>query len=605
MVSINSLPLFSAPYSNVPFTGPYRTISADGRWVVFHSRATNLAEERTDGSENVYVYDVWNGKSQIITGPRFEVYPGNYTRSFYSNCKAASIASNATTIAFVCRRADPSSGAFMHDTIACDFSEDDLIAPNCTFLSLNVSGERSDMQFAPPEIVGAPSLSSNGSIVAWSTSARDIIVDPNFISVYASQYNRIVVRNRELGITFWVGRRNSPDTYQENRPFINANASRVFWEGNSPSYVSGENATNTYQIYFEDIATSFRARPVQWPCPYPDSRECAKVALQLEDELVAVASSADAEIVAFATYQPDFMEPEEVLYSGYVCASYVCNRPPDGFTEVSPKYGFLPRNQRNGTFVYLRSTVEQVSDMVMIDRRNRSSEILFPFITLLAVSGDGRYVLHQANSQIGTLKQHVGPYCVGNIYVYDTIRREHELVLPTNDGSCAANVTFGFSSVSGPLVIFSASGQIVGAGNITELFSTRSLFSYNVVTKLTNVESTNATEVEVRNSTTYELLGTEIRQVPVSFPWSVYPTIHPKFYALAYTTVQRGRDTVRQWSLAGHAMLSRYWCSRGLPSRSVLSDSAIGGSKRKCNRRSLGGCMRPAWNNRHREIHHV
>eukprot|EP01122_Echinamoeba_exundans_P016653 TRINITY_DN8504_c0_g1_i1.p1 TRINITY_DN8504_c0_g1~~TRINITY_DN8504_c0_g1_i1.p1 ORF type:complete len:1259 (-),score=214.43 TRINITY_DN8504_c0_g1_i1:61-3837(-) len=514
----NSVSLCSLRRSWSQTHGPYRTISADGRWVVFHSRATNLAEQRTDGSDNVYVYDVWNGKSQLITGPRFEVYPGNYTRSFYSFCRAASIASNATTIAFWCRRAESSGGAFMHDTIACDFSDDDLVAPNCTFLSVNVTGDRSDMQFAPPEIVGAPSLSSNGSIVAWATPARDIILDAAFIGGGASQYNRILVRNRETGVTSWVGRRNAPDNYQENRPYITANASRIFWEGNSPSYIPGENATSAYQIYFEDLATSFRARPVQWPCPYPDARECAKVALQLEDDLVNVASSSDAEIVAFATYQPDFMEPEEILYSGFVCASRVCNTPPEGFSEVSARYGFLPRNQRNGTFVYLRSTVEEVSDMVQIDRRNRSSEILFPFVKLIAVSGDGRYVIHRADSQIGTLKQHVGPYCAGNIYVYDTIRREHELVLPGPDGSCSANITFGFSSISGPLVIFSAIGPIFGSGNITEVFSNHAVFSYDVVSKVTRIESTNATEVEVRNSTTYELIGTEIRQVPVSFP---------------------------------------------------------------------------------------
>lgn len=502
--------------------GPYRTLSGDGRFAVFHSRASNLVDERVDGIyDNVFVYDVLNEKAQLISGSRMQATPGNVTRSTYSLCRAASIASNATTVAFVCRRAMTQSGMYVHDTVACDFSEDDLAPLNCTILSVNASGEPSLLQFAAPELTGAPSLSSNGLIAAFSTSASDMIVDPNFISPLFPQSARIVVRNRATNQTIWAARRDTPDNAQEWRPWLTANGSRVFWEGNSESYLPGENSTSIAQIYYEDIATRFRARPVPWPCPYPTAQECYKVSLQLEADILDVASSSDAEVVAFGTYQPDFMEPEEVVYRGFVCAARICNRPPNGvYNDVGVHNGFLPPDQRNGTFIYLRSTLEEVSDMVQIDRRNRSAEIMYPFASLVAVSPDGRYIVHRAQNRIGTLPQHTGRYCVGSLYVYDTIRREHELLLKGENNTCVGNVSMDPTWLSGSQIVFTTRGAISNFAGFDQVHSGSNVVSYDYDSQVTLLESTNATLVEVRNTSLAgngELLGYATQQAPVPF----------------------------------------------------------------------------------------
>lgn len=504
--------------------GPGRAMSADGRWVVFHSRANNLVDQSISGNWNVYAYDTVLNATQLISGSRMQSSPGNVSRSVYNYCRSPSLASNATSVAFWCQRSEfQQGGMLVFDTVVCDFS-DDVNAPlNCSVLSVNTSGLVSLSQYTGPETSGAPSLSSSGRFVAWATTGNDIISDPNSRGRNElAQPSRVVIRDRETGVTSWAVRRPTPDDSKEYRPWLTADGSQVFFEGNSPSYLPGVNATSIQQIYYDTINATvpLRDRPVAWECPYPDPSECAKVALQLRADIVELAASADSEIVAFSTFQPDFMDPTDEIYRGYVCAARVCNSPPTGHSELSAYNGYLAPDQRNGTFVYLRSTFEEVSDIVGVDRRNRTSQspVLLPWVKLYGITGDGRFVVHQAESTIGYLPQHTEKACTKALYVYDSVRREHEPVFAHVNGGCIGNISLQSVSVSGRYIVVVASGAEISSGLELPVHSSHNVFLYDTLTKTITVESTNASLVDVKNSTTGEIIGQKVVQVPVTFP---------------------------------------------------------------------------------------
>lgn len=246
-------------------------MSADGRWVAFHSRASNLVEQLVSGNWNVYVYDTLMNTTQVISDSRMQSFPDNVTRSVYNWCRSPSLASNATTVAFWCQRSEYQLGGMLvYDTVVCDFSADVTAPLNCSVLSVTPSGLVSVSQFAGPEISGAPSLSSSGRFIAWATTANDIITDPDSRgNIYPDQPSRIVIRDREANVTYWAVTRTAPDDYKEYRPWLTADGSKVFFEGTSPSYLLGVNSTSIQQIYYDTLNSTspIRDRPVAWSVP--------------------------------------------------------------------------------------------------------------------------------------------------------------------------------------------------------------------------------------------------------------------------------------------------------------------------------------------------
>ena len=87
-------PVDSAPSLNVPLSG-YPQISADGRWVFFESRATNLITGGAPlGSVNIYRRDTWNNLTVLVTSDT----NGN---ALVGSSTLAGISSDARYVAFI------------------------------------------------------------------------------------------------------------------------------------------------------------------------------------------------------------------------------------------------------------------------------------------------------------------------------------------------------------------------------------------------------------------------------------------------------------------------------------------------------------------------
>ena len=78
----------------------YRSISEDGRYVVYHSLASNLADNDTNGSEDVYLYDIQSGATRRISVATAgtEGNGDSYFATITANGKYVVFQSNATNL---------------------------------------------------------------------------------------------------------------------------------------------------------------------------------------------------------------------------------------------------------------------------------------------------------------------------------------------------------------------------------------------------------------------------------------------------------------------------------------------------------------------------
>lgn len=102
------------------------------------------------------------------------------------------------------------------------------------------------------------------------------------------------------------------------------------------------------------------------------------------------------------------------------------------------------------------------------------------------------------------------------------MRREHEPVFADLNGGCIGNITLYSVSVTGRYIVIVAAGAEIASALSVPIHSSQNVFLYDTASKTINVESTNASVVDVRNSTTGEIIGQKIAQVPVTFPWCVF-----------------------------------------------------------------------------------
>ena len=140
-------------------------ISADGRYVVFSSGATNLAPgDTSSGHEDVFVHDRWTGTTEIISknpqkGPFGTIIFGN-GRSFQPSISAdgryVAFASGATNL--LVGTTTSSGQIFRYDR---DTNTMELV-------SRNSQGDEADSNCIEP------SLSADGSVVAFTSKANNL-----------------------------------------------------------------------------------------------------------------------------------------------------------------------------------------------------------------------------------------------------------------------------------------------------------------------------------------------------------------------------------------------------------------------------------------------
>ena len=139
----------------------YSSISADGRYVTFHSEATNLVSPATSGTVQVFVYDRQSDAVTLVSVNTSGFEGDNISRF-------PSISADGRYIAFYSWVTDlispPTSGVqvFVRDTQA----------GVTTLVSMNASGVQGNNYSA------FPSISGNGNFVAFTSGATNLVSPP-------------------------------------------------------------------------------------------------------------------------------------------------------------------------------------------------------------------------------------------------------------------------------------------------------------------------------------------------------------------------------------------------------------------------------------------
>ncbi|HEX2687875.1 MAG TPA: Ig-like domain-containing protein [Kofleriaceae bacterium] len=215
-------------------------LSADGRYVVFESFASNLVGDDTNGLPDVFRHDCVTGETvriSVATGG------GQGTRSSLE----ATISSDGNLVAFRSTAFDlvPDDANGVSDVFVRD-----VAAGTTTRISVSITGRDADLAAVEPVISG------DGRFVAFSSAATNLVVgDTNNVS-------DVFVRDRVAGTTTRVsvsstgGEANAAST----GPSISQDGRVISFLSTATNLVA--DAPTPTQLYTRDVQAQITTRPV-------------------------------------------------------------------------------------------------------------------------------------------------------------------------------------------------------------------------------------------------------------------------------------------------------------------------------------------------------
>jgi Tol biopolymer transport system component len=207
------------------------SISANGRYVTYHSNATNLVEGGTSGNENIFVYD-------RVTGETISVSVSSDGTQGNGNSIFPSISADGRYVAF-CSDAsnlvkrETNGGIFVHDRVTGE----------TTVVSVSSDGTQENGG-------DFPNISSDGRYVTFLSNAT------NLVDGVAAGYLNVFVHDRVTGKTTFESV--SSDGTQGNEasyfPAISADGRYVVFSSLSDNLVEGD-TNGDYGVFVHDRVT--------------------------------------------------------------------------------------------------------------------------------------------------------------------------------------------------------------------------------------------------------------------------------------------------------------------------------------------------------------
>jgi Tol biopolymer transport system component len=209
-------------------------ISADGRYVVFDSYATNLVTGDTNGFSDIFVRDRQTGTTTLISkssagvvGDSDSIYP-----SFSSDDRYVAFESYATNLV-----AGDTNGMY-------DIFVRDRLTGTTTLVSKSSAGGQGD------DYSEYPRLSADGRYVAFSSDAT------NMVPGDTNAKTDVFVRDRQTGTTWLLSKDSAgvPGDSTSSSPSISSDGRFVVFYSDSANLVSGDNNAKT-DIFVRDRQT--------------------------------------------------------------------------------------------------------------------------------------------------------------------------------------------------------------------------------------------------------------------------------------------------------------------------------------------------------------
>lgn len=237
-------------------------ISADGRYVVFESAATNLVPNDTNDLKDIFLHDRDADNDEIfdengaVSTTRISVATGG-TQASGGESFTPAISANGQVVAFGSLATNLVGG---DNNAVTDVFVRDLSTGTTTRVSVSSAGVGGN------DFSGQPKLSADGRYVAFSSVANNLVSDDtnaNCGGSFDQECGDVFVRDRQTNITrrasFDFGGEQVESGYIDGVA-ISADGTRVWFTSNSGSVVFPDN-NSTYDVFVHDwlAGTTVRA----------------------------------------------------------------------------------------------------------------------------------------------------------------------------------------------------------------------------------------------------------------------------------------------------------------------------------------------------------
>ncbi|MBD1814015.1 PD40 domain-containing protein [Microcoleus vaginatus DQ-U2] len=216
------------------------SISADGRFVAFFSYATNLVPGDTNNSGHIFVRDLLMNTTTRVSvdsaGNQANKYSGR--PSISANGRFVAFPSDATNL--VPGDTNNSSDIFVRD----------LLTNTTTRVSVDSAGNQGNNGS------GQPSISADGRLVAFSSSATNLV--PGDTNNSSDIFVRDTLANTTTRVSV-DSAGNQANNYSLMSPSVSANGRFVAFDSLASNLVPGD-TNNTHDIFVRDLSTNTTTR---------------------------------------------------------------------------------------------------------------------------------------------------------------------------------------------------------------------------------------------------------------------------------------------------------------------------------------------------------
>lgn len=218
----------------------FPSISADGRYVAFYSRATNFIPDDTNGGFDVFIHDMLTGSTTRVSvaSDGTEGNAGSTDPSITADGRYVAFRSGASNL--IPDDTNGTSDTFVHD----------MLTGSTTRISVASDGTQGDL-----ESVSIPSISADGRYVAFQSRATNLVANDTNGGYDAFVHDTLTGSTTRVSV--------ASDGTQGNEssgaPFISANGRYVAFNSGSSNLVPDD--TNGFPDNFvHDILTGVTTR---------------------------------------------------------------------------------------------------------------------------------------------------------------------------------------------------------------------------------------------------------------------------------------------------------------------------------------------------------
>jgi hypothetical protein len=229
-------------------------MSADGRWITYASLATNLVNGIVDlsGGANVYLFDRTNGTTTLVS---HSVAGANFTGSDFSNFPA--ISADGRYVTYTSYSVDLIAG--QADSNA---DSDVFVFDRTTGTNTLVSHDSATANATGINYSFAPSISPDGRFVAYYSAATNLVPNQSnagnsvqHVFVFDRVMNTNAMLDHQFGAVSTSGDGNGGSTEPLDPPVFSADGFWIVYASSSTNLVSGQTDTNSnYDIFVFDRA---------------------------------------------------------------------------------------------------------------------------------------------------------------------------------------------------------------------------------------------------------------------------------------------------------------------------------------------------------------